>query len=96
LRLKRQKNDNGVEREAARKAKAILSSLTLSTCPADEIIFELQEAASLATEGSLKVSSEAASNCVRAATALRAISGQLDQRSLAQEMLDCAKLAVEA
>jgi hypothetical protein len=85
-----------VEREAARKAKDLLSSLTLSTPPAEEIIFALQEAASLATEGSLEASSEAAPNYVRAATALRAVSGQLHQRSLAQEMLDRAKQAVEA
>jgi hypothetical protein len=85
-----------VERNAARKAEDILSSLTLSTPPADEIIFALREAASLATEVSLEVSSEAVAIYVRAATALRAVCGQLDQRSLTQEMLDRAKQAVEA
>ena len=55
-----------------------------------------REAASLATEGSVDVSSEVMVNYTRAATALRAVCLQLDQRALTQEMLDRAKQAVEA
>ena len=55
-----------------------------------------QEAARRATEGSVNVSSEAMVNYAGAATALRAVCLQLDQRSLTEEMLDRAKKAVEA
>jgi hypothetical protein len=84
-----------VERKASSKARDILGSLTISTSPTDEIMIALQEAASLATEGSVNVSSEAVVNYTRAATALRAVCLQLDQRSLTEEMLGRAKQAVE-
>ena len=86
---------SNVERKASTKAKDILGSLTVSTSPTDEIMLALQEAASRATEGSVNVSSKAMANYTRAATALRAVCLQLDQRSLTQEMLDRAKQAVE-
>jgi len=84
------------ERRTAEKAQEILSSLTPSTPRTDRIIFALRHAAGIATEGSVNVSREAMVNYTRAATALRAVCLQLDQRALTQEMLDRAKQAVGA
>jgi hypothetical protein len=85
------------EREAAKKAQEILSSLTPSTPRTDKIMFALGRAAGIATDGSMKdLSSEAVLHYVRAATALRAVCGQLDRQSLTQKMVDRAKQAVEA
>lgn len=85
------------ERDAAKKAQEVLSSLTRSTPRTDKIISVLGHAGTIATEGSLKdLSSEAALQYVRAATALRAVCGQLDRHALTQEMIDRVKQAVDA
>ena len=83
------------KRGAAKKAQEILSSLTPTTPHSDQILIALGNAAAIATEGSMNVPSEAMVNYVRAATALRAVCLQLEQRNLSQEMIDRAKKAVE-
>jgi len=84
------------ERGAAKKAQEILSSLTPTTPRSDQILIALGNAAAIATEGSMNVPSEAMVNYVRAATALRAVFLQLEQKKLSQGMIDRAKQAVEA
>ena len=84
------------ERGAAKKAQEILSSLTPTTPHSDQILIALGNAAAIATEGSMNVPSEAMVSYVRAATALRAIFLQLEQKKLSQGMIDRAKQAVEA
>ena len=84
------------ERGAAKKAQEILSSLTPTTPHSDQMLIALGNAAAIATEGSMNVPSEAMVNYVRAATALRAVFLQLEQKKLSQGMIDRAKQAVEA
>jgi len=84
------------ERGAAKKAQEILSSLTPTTPRSDQILIALGNAAAIATEGSMNVPSEAMVNYVRAATALRAVFLQLEQKKLSQAMIDRTKQAVEA
>jgi hypothetical protein len=84
------------ERQFAKKAEETLTSLTLSTPRTDEIISALARAAGKATEGSIGLSGETALNYVRAATALRAVCLGVARQRLTQEMIDRAKLAVEA
>ena len=68
------------ERSAAKKAQEILSSLTPTTPHSDQILIALGHAAGIATEGSMNVPSETMVNYVRAATALRAVFLQLEQK----------------
>jgi hypothetical protein len=84
------------ERRAAEKAQEILSSLTPTTPHSDQILIALGHAAGIATEGSMNVPSEAMVNYVRAATALRAVFLQLEQKKVNQGMIERAKQAVEA
>jgi len=85
------------ERKAVAKAQSVLSGLAPTSPRNDEIAFALRYAARLVTAGMAQgFSSDAALNDLRsdAATALNAVAGSLDARTLSRDVINNARRAV--
>ena len=89
------------ERDAAKEAQAVLSSLVPSSPRTNAQLDTLREAADIANAAIMQnnFSSQTDLNAKRgeAATALRRVSGSLASgRPLTQDLLSCARIALEA